>query len=355
MDGYLIKAVSLDTQVFVTAGFCLNSKTFQSLIGHFASGRLHLLMSDITVREVRARIKKAVAAEALLQRQFCNQVNVLHNSSLPAVKAGILKFDEEAIADDLCAQFDHFLAQCHAKILDSGSLSADVVLDKYFAGEPPFGNKEEKKFEFPDALAIQALSEWAEDHEEHMLVISDDKLFREACKSAPGLYPKRTLGELLDQVASDDQAPAQFLRSQTLAHLDTIEKQATEQFEQLDFWVEDEEGEAQVEVTDIRLQGEPEILQIDGEDAVIQLTFEASYKAKLHYVDSATVVYSEGDLVYSEDCNEEVARNHTLQLEVNVTFDHHGLEDFSVDDVLLTGPTDGFGIETARNHGWPWK
>ena len=63
-----------------------------------------------------------------------------------------MKLDEKAIADDLRAQFEQFLKDCHAEIVDSTSLSADAVLDKYFAGEPPFGNKKGKEARVPRCI-----------------------------------------------------------------------------------------------------------------------------------------------------------------------------------------------------------
>ena len=355
MTDKFIETISLDTQVFVATGFGYGSKSFQALKGHFASGRLKLIMSDITVREVHARIRKAVAEELMHQRQFRNKASVLFNSSLPEANATVEKLDEKAVADDLCAQFDHFLDECHAEIIDSSSLPAGDVLDKYFAGEPPFGNDETKKSEFPDAFAIQSLSEWAQDRDIEMFVVSSDKLFIEACEKAPGLIPKKTLAEVLDHVASDDKQLADFLRAQTMQRVDEIAQQVTEEFEGLYFWVEDEDGEATVKVTEIAADGEPEIIEIGSTEAALQVDFQVSYKADLSYDDSATAVYSEGTLLYAEHREEEVYRKCTLSADVNVQFEHTDPAKFEIVDVSLVGGSDGFGIETERNHGWPWK
>jgi len=353
MAGGFIETVSLDTQVFVDTGFCLNSKAFQALKDYCTSGRLKLVMSDITVREIRANIRKYVAAEVLLQRQFCNKADVLYNSAIPSVKASMVKFDEKAIADDLCNQFDHFLTECNAEILDSTSLSAGDVLDKYFAEEPPFGKKEEKKHEFPDAFAIQALSEWAENHDIEMFAVSEDKLFFEACEKAQNLIPKKTLAEVLDHVASDDNALADFLRAQTMARIDEIAEQVTEEFEDQNFWVEDEDGDATVEVTDIVPTGDPEIIEIDEEEAALQYTSDVKYTAHLSYKENS--IYSEGILVYFEDRNEDVHRTYKVTVQVEVMFEHTDPDKFDIVAVSLIDMPKGFGIKTDFNEGWPWK
>ena len=60
------------------------------------------------------------------------------------------------------------------------------------------------------------------------------------------------------------------------------------------FWVEDEDGDATVEVTDIVPIGDPEIIEINEEEASMQYTFDVNYTAYLSYKDN--VIYSEGVL-----------------------------------------------------------
>ena len=85
------------------------------------------------------------ASEKVWPPKFCSNASSATKShsftiltSLDQVKAGIVKFNERAIADNLCDQFDHFLTECKAEILDSTSLPAGDVLDKYFARRATF-------------------------------------------------------------------------------------------------------------------------------------------------------------------------------------------------------------------------
>jgi PIN domain len=48
------------------------------------------------------------------------------------------------------------------------------LLRRYFAADPPFGGKETKKHEFPDAMALISLEAWARAARTMMLVISRD-------------------------------------------------------------------------------------------------------------------------------------------------------------------------------------
>lgn len=82
-----------------------------------------------------------------------------------------------------------------------------------------------------------------------MFVVSSDKLFQEACGKCPQLLPKKTLIEVLDHVASDDAQLATFVRSETMKRIAAIGAKAKEEFEDRYYWVEDQDGDAQVQIT----------------------------------------------------------------------------------------------------------
>jgi predicted nucleic acid-binding protein len=351
----IVKRISLDTQVFVATSFGFNGKSFEALKKHLATGRLNLVMTDITIHEVRSRIKQKVAEELIHQRTYVNEASALFNSSLPDVLSGLIKLDPDAVTKDICGQFDAFLEETKATIIDASNLAAGDVIEKYFAGEPPFGPGEKKKHEFPDAFAIQALAEWAENHDNVMFVVSKDKLFQDACDTCSHLVSKNTINEVLDHVASDDQQLAAFVRAESMKRVTQIIAKAKAEFEDRYYWVEDENGDAQVEVTCLTPADEPEIIEIDNEDATLQLSIASDYKAYLSYDDSATASYDEGTLIYVEHRNEEVEREAELTVEIEVSFEKMDPDTFDIVSISLISPPDGFGIETQSNHDWPYK
>jgi hypothetical protein len=352
-----VEAISLDTQVFVATGYNFSSKSFESLKSHFASGRLNLVMTDITVREVHSRIRQSVKEELISQRSFINDARVLFNSSLPEVQTSVTKLDPEVVAKDLCDQFDRFLKDSKATIIDTKDIAIGDVFDKYFAGRAPFGDNESKKHEFPDAFAIQALGQWAEDNDSQMFVVSGDKPFYEACDVWKHLHPKRTIAEVLDHIASEDVKLADFVRSETLKRIVEITAKAKEEFQDRYYWVEDEDGDAQVEITKVELSQPPEIIDIDKEYATLQFTFDATYTAELSYNDSATASYDheDGTLMYVDRREEEVEGDEKLVVEVEVAYEDLDPDSFEIHSISLVEPSDGFGIQTQRARDWPYK
>jgi hypothetical protein len=351
----VVETISLDTQVFVATSFGFSGKSFQALKKHLESGRLNLVMTDITVREVKSRIKQSVAAELINQKTYVNGASALFNASLPEVLAGLNKVDPDVVTKDLCDQFDAFLAEVKATVIETADLSVGDVLDKYFASQPPFGDGEKKKYEFPDAFAVQALAEWAEDHDVPMFVVSRDNLFQQACGACSHLIPKTTINEVLDHVASDDEQLAAFVRTETVKRIDSIAKEAKADFEDRHYWVEDEDGDAEVEVTDLTPAIEPEIIELDKNEAVLQLSISAEYKADLSYNDSATASYSEGELVYVERRDEQIEDKQELTVQIEVMFEDMDPGSFEILGVSVIEPSDGFGIETQNARDWPYK
>jgi hypothetical protein len=350
------EAVFLDAQVFESASFNFKTKPFTALRRHLESGRLRLVVIDITVAEVRARIEKNVVKELAVHERFRKDARVLRSSSLPQVGGALVELHAAKIIKGLQAAFEDFLKKNKAQIIDTTEQKAGPIFEKYFAGKPPFG-PEGKKNEFPDAFVVQALIEWTEHNEAELFVVSGDKPFVKACGECDELHAKGSLAEVLDHVASDDKKLAKFIRSQLVDRAHTIAEKAKSQFEDLGFYVKDEWGDVEVEVTDIQLDGEPEILEVSGKEATVQMTFETHFDAHLSYDDSSTGVWDseDGVMMFMDHKEETVKRKDDLVVEVRVTFEGMDPQEFEIDEIDLVEPSRGYGINTADMEGYPWK
>jgi predicted nucleic acid-binding protein len=133
------EVVFIDTQVFVAVGFSFKNRTFNALQEHLASGRLRLVLTDITVREVKARIRKSVTEELANHKKFRKETHVLWNSSRSDVIGVLIAVKPQAVIDELFGAFDRFLAEANAEILQVNGVSASTVFDKYFDGAALLG------------------------------------------------------------------------------------------------------------------------------------------------------------------------------------------------------------------------
>jgi hypothetical protein len=340
-------AIFLDTQVFDGASFNYQTRTFEALGKHLDEGDLQLVMTDITVREVHARIAGAVVKELELQRKFRDQARVLKSATGNAIKAALAEQDAKAIAGQLQNAFEDYLSEHDAEIIDTSHLLAGPVLAKYFAQAAPFGPGEKRR-EFPDAFVVDALADWAKNNG-RLFVVSADELFRQACTERERLQPERELKDVLDQVVTDEKL-AEFVRQQLTSHAPTIAQKAKSDFEGLGFHVTDEWGDAEVTVTSIKLDEEPDILEMNDKAASVHMTFKAEYDADLSYDDSTTGTYDheEGRQLFMKHVNETVSDETDLVVQVEVEFDGLKPKEFRVLSIDLVEPSRGFGIRTSR-------
>jgi hypothetical protein len=350
------EAVFLDAQAFESASFNLKTKPFTSLRRHLESGRLRLVITDITVVEVRARIKKNVPKELAVHQKFRKDARVLRSSLLPEVEGVLVELDPAKVGESIQAAFDDFLTKNKAAIIDTSEQEAGPVFEKYFAGKPPFGAGD-KKNEFPDAFVVQALIAWTHDHVADLFVVSGDKPFVDACAECGELHAKAALAEVLDHVASDDKKLADFIRSELVDRAHVIAKEAKSLFEDLGFHVEDQNGDVEVVVTDIDLDGEPEILEVSGKEATVQMKFAPRFDEHLSYDDSNTGIWDSEDeeMMFMDHKEETVQRTDELLVDVRVTFEGTDPGKFRIENVDLVEPARGYGITTPELEGYPWK
>ena len=342
----IAEAVFLDTQAFEAASFNFASASFAALNKHRETGRLRLVLTDITVAEVRRRITEAVDREIKAHRTFRQQARVLKTAG---IEITLNELDAAAIVKSLSDAFDAFLT--NAEIISTREQEAGPVFEKYFTGAAPFGLIKDKKHEFPDAFVIQALIQWTETCNKELLVVSGDDLFREGCAACSALHTKVDLAAVLDHVASHDEdgkKVAAFIRAQLVARAEQLGDEAKRRFQDLDFSVEDEWGEVEVSVTNVTLNGDPEIIDITGKRASIQMTFTAKYVADL---DSSTGIRenAHGQGFFREHVEERTSGEENLVVQVEVTFNGTHPEDFKVTDVDLIEPTRGRRFRTSKH------
>ena len=246
--------VFLDTQAYEAESFNLESTHFRALAKHLESGRLKLVITDITRIEIGKRIDERCREELASLSKMRNKAGVLRSAN----RIQEMGLFSELHLDDASARLyraaNAFLDANDTIVIAAMDLDAEPVFERYFAMKPPFAPGPKRK-EFPDAFVVEALIDWTNQQVEDLFVVSADGLFRTACQEGERLHPVENLGCLLDRVASDDAALVLFLRDRMKAHADQIGNDAKEDFENLGFHVQDEWGDAEVTITNIRLQG----------------------------------------------------------------------------------------------------
>lgn len=172
IEGGDITAISIDTTTF--DGFHCNLE-YKGLVAleQFKGSDIRLILTPVTVGEVKRHIGNSIAESAEKARAGINQLQRSLRSK--AVLADLLdrvgaNVDPVAKASEMTAAF---IAMVGADIIGQEASSREL-LERFFDVQPPFGTSKDKKSEFPDAIALISLREWARENKTQVLVVSND-------------------------------------------------------------------------------------------------------------------------------------------------------------------------------------
>jgi len=197
----LTRYIFLDTQCYRELKLDWNSQLLQALQEHAAAGRLRLLITDITKREVIEQLDRSLDETLVSLRK--------HDVSLSQIASGISVVDKPSARKVLARNFEDFLSKSKA-ILVPLLADAQEVFSDYFERSPPFGDGR-KKSEFPDAFVIKSLLRWCAANKQSAYVVSGDQDLEKCCSVAGPLHHCRGLPEILSLVASNEILRANLL------------------------------------------------------------------------------------------------------------------------------------------------
>ena len=89
-----------------------------------------------------------------------------------------------------------YVTQCRGEVLPLSDIDPELLFIKYFAGEPPFGLRADKKSEFPDAAALLLLEQRAEALNTKAIVASRDTGWKGFAEQSEHLYCVSSLEDL---------------------------------------------------------------------------------------------------------------------------------------------------------------
>jgi len=315
--------VFLETQVFYTNNFDLKRTAFTQLIRRVEEDRVRVFLTSVTVGEVKRHLAERVRAAANAIDKVKKDLRIFANSTVPEVKARAIGINRKEVIAELTAQFDEYLKRTKATIIGCSNVDSEIIFRKYFELSHPFQERQDKRHEFPDAFAIEALRDFAKSEKREIAVITGDKGFTHACE-AYGMVVMETVEEFLhkENIERESKVSQHVLESFTRREHE-IMKEITDDFLSSAFELQDVEGEVDsTSLSRIEL-AEPLVVQIDGSRAILEVTVRMKYDADISYDDPDATHYDrEDDRVYvfnriSETVEEEVE----FPLEITAEFD----------------------------------
>lgn len=337
-DSAVTPYVFLDTEVFRAHQLDFQSPNIRRLVRLAVEGPLRLLLTTVTNGEVmddlNERARGAIKQLKEVRRLSSTMRKIMPEDAVQAVED--VKRDEAIAA--LQKEFDDFIAESRAKVLDLDRVSADGIFKKYFEGTPPFGGQgDNKKVEFPDAFACGALEAWSVANENAKIyVVSNDGDWKTMCACNPALVSVARLDELLQHFTDTEVSFA--IKKGLEEECDELLKMIRAEAENLEFYVGGDmliAGEIDShEIIDVEIE-EFNVVEIKDGEASVSVSCQVSVSADVVADDPDSGIYDHEtrDMHYVFRIAGTVARTVDKTAEVTVKYDKDDPEHVTTESV----------------------
>lgn len=172
-----IGAITIDTSSFGNPSEMSLEYGLPRKLEQFNNSGVTLLITDIVKSELVKHMEKmAIDAQSALKKAL-NQVGngwQISNADRQAVKN--LLYQERTPQSCATGRYQSFAERTGLVQIDAHAyVGIDELMQRYFGARPPFSSKkEDKKNEFPDALALISLEKWATENKTQIVVVSRD-------------------------------------------------------------------------------------------------------------------------------------------------------------------------------------
>jgi len=278
-----ISLLSLDTCIFDRYRHGLNLGLLARL-SQFAGTEVQVTLSDIVVREVRQHMS-ADAEDARSKvvssvRRFGKYWGVSSEDGEAAI-APLIRDRTAGQVVEVC--LDAFQRDAAAIVVGTAPrVRIQDLVERYFEVRVPFENKKDKRHEFPDAMALLALENYAEEQDKRMLLVSTDGGWKRFAQESPHLV---CVSDLSTALSFFQALPlvvsarlAERLRAGDLPELDEEIERALSSFaEGMELYIEAsssyffEEDLPETEILDVRYEDDPLFVPVEQDDDVYVL------------------------------------------------------------------------------------
>lgn len=319
----LISYVFIETQVFYTNNYDYQRTAFRELIARVKQNRIRVVLCSVTVGEVIRQVEEKVREAAVVVDDTKRGLRVLANSAQPEVAGRVKRLDVKTVVAELDAQFRDFLKESKAEVIDVSDVDAELVFEKYFRFELPFERKKEKRMEFPDAFAIEALRAYAKENDVDLTILTADKGFKAACEKY-GMRTLNTVEEFLDaENRTREEKVSEHIINCYERQVEQIQSEIEDDFKNSAFHLVDVEGDVSSVSIDKIVLEDPLVVSIHETSATVEVSVQIEYSAEISYDDPDATVYDreDGRTYVFNTIEETIEETSEFSLEIEIDFD----------------------------------
>lgn len=290
-----IKNVFIDTNIFEAQRYHFGGPKLSALAELLSSNSVRLLLPEIIESEILRHMRER-AAESLNESFTASQLAdspFLKGQKwwpVPWIPKSAKKEFVEKMSSRCRDIAKEFFGRFQTLILSNATADIRLICLWYDQKLPPFGDKRDKKSEFPDAIALSIISNYAIESRQPVAVVSADRLVGEFCKNSTNyLVHFLTIEELAENLIQNptliDQRKAAILENtvpidlalRELLGFTTIYSKSITTMDII------EEAFGNIDIKDVKLLGVGKFGTVVSFNAVV------NYRRKLRYIDNINV------------------------------------------------------------------
>lgn len=149
----------------------MQGKVLQQIIELGSKDEVHIVITEIVKQEVKSRIQKSLEKAKLHINQVKKEGRA---ASINPDHGPLMKLNVDDEAQRIFEQFENFIKHGKVSVIPYSPVSIAEIFKSYFETTPPFGRKEDKKHEFPDAFSLALLENWVKEKRTKCFTISRD-------------------------------------------------------------------------------------------------------------------------------------------------------------------------------------
>ena len=189
-------ALCIDTCIYEAHAFAFEKGLLKQL-EQFAHIQISLVVPEIVHHELEKHLDDHVrAARSKVQRalRLASNALMITEQNLKIVEQIMLGEEDQRLCSVRLAAF---YSRTKAELIPSSEAAMGRLVSMYFAAQAPFETSGNKKSEFPDAIALLSLEEWAATSGCRVLVVTTDCGWRDFCEKSESLDSISGLAEAL--------------------------------------------------------------------------------------------------------------------------------------------------------------
>ncbi|WP_201576808.1 PIN domain-containing protein [Psychrobacter sp. H8-1] len=321
------RLVFIDTSAYESKNYQFNEYALGKLCDYLESKRIHLLITEITINEIKAHLFSKSEESAKAIKKVQKEAMFLRNTPDLPCHGIFYKVKTDDIYKAALQNFEDFLDRSSAEIVDISNVNATVVFEKYFNSEAPFGVGS-KKSEFPDAFVLEAISKVSEDRGHILYVISDDKDMEKYADHLDNLIHLKRVDDFLDLVVRKEkelEEPVKFADSvfdQLKAEIITC---ARAKIDESEFYSDEAIGFDdeiyQIDIKSVCITHK-NIISVSIENVEYEIDFEVVLEARYSIIDYDRSPWDPEDKRYIFVLYNDITRKHQETFSAYINIDY---------------------------------